>query len=147
MGNVVNNISLGRFVHYSTLPAANDALIVVPLEQTSIEADAALRDHDTLSALLAGSSNEQTTIGRKTITSVTVTVDDTNERTDVDFADPVWTGTSGNQVGALQICYDPDTTAGDDTTVVPMTKHDFVVTPTGDLTAQLAAAGFGRAAG
>ena len=39
-----------------------------------------------------------------------------------------------------------DTTAGTDANIVPLTMHDFVVTPDGsDITAQIAAAGFYRA--
>lgn len=127
------NIALGKVKYYAELPAANDALIVVPLENSGLEADATLRDYDDLAALLAGASNEQTTIGRKTVTaSVTVTVDDTNNRVDLDIPDQVWTTPSGNQIGALLVCYDPDTTAGTDSTLVPLTKHDWVMTPEGD---------------
>lgn len=138
MADIVLNISKGRFVHYCTLPAANDALIVVPIETTGIEADATLRDYDDLSTLLAASNNEQTTMGRKTVTSVTVTVDDTNDRQDVDIADQVWTGATGNAISALLFCYDSDTTGGGDASIVLMTKHDFVITPDGsDVTAQV----------
>ena len=46
----------------------------------------------------------------------------------------------------LVICYDSDTTAGTDSNIIPLTLHDFVVTPDGsDITAQIAAAGFFRA--
>lgn len=132
MANIVFNIALGRVAYYASLPAANDALILVPLEATGIEADTALRDYDTLSALLAGASNEQTTLGRKTITSVTVTVNDTDNRVELDFADQVYTSPSGAALGAMLVCYDPDTTGGDDTTIIPLTKHDYAVTPSGD---------------
>jgi len=128
---------------------ANSRLIVVPIETTGIEADAALKDHDTLSALLAGTSNEQTTMGRKTVAAadITITVDDTNERLDIDIADITWTGATGNAISALVICYDADNTAGTDADLIPLTKHDFVVTPDGsDVVAQIAAAGFYRAA-
>lgn len=132
MADFVFNIAKGKVKYYAELPAANDALIVVPIENSGIETDATLKDYDDLAALLAGSSNEQITIGRKTITSVSVTVDDTNDRVDIDIADQVWTTPSGNQIGALVICYDPDTTAGTDSTLVPLTKHDWVITPEGD---------------
>jgi hypothetical protein len=103
-------------------------------------------DYDNLSDLLAGASNEQTTMGRKTAASVTVTVDDTNDRVDIDCADPVWTAATGNAVGALVICYDPDTTGGTDADLIPISKHDFVVTPNGgDITGQVATSGFARA--
>jgi hypothetical protein len=45
------------------------------------------------------------------------------------------------------VCYDADTTGGDDSNIVPISQHDFAVTPDGsDITAQIAAAGFYRAA-
>lgn len=146
MADLVFNIALGKVKYYAELPAASDALVVVPLETTGLEADGTLRDYDDLSALLAGTSNEQTTAGRKSITSVTVTVDDTNNRVDIDFADQTWTGLTGNAISALLVCYDGDTGAGTDANITPLTKHDWVVTPDGsDVTAVVATAGFYRA--
>lgn len=146
MADLVFNIAKGKAAYYATLPAANDALIAIPIETSGIESDATLRDYDTLSALLAASNNEQTTMGRKTLASVTSTVDDTNDRVDADFADPTWSLATGNAISAIVICYDPDTTGGTDADLIPLTKHDFVVTPNGgDITANVAAAGFYRA--
>lgn len=147
MADFIFNIAKGYIGYYVSLPAANDAIIAVPIETSGIETDATLKDHDTLSALLAGTSNEQTTLGRKTITSFTTTVDDTNDRVDYDTADLTWTAGAGNAISAVVFCYDPDTTAGTDTTLVPLSKHDFVITPDGsDINAQVAAAGLMRAA-
>lgn len=152
MADIVFNIAKGKVAqlvkNVDDGSPANSRLIVVPIETTGIEADAALRDHDTLSALLAGTSNEQTTMGRKTLTAadITITVDDTNERLDIDISDITWTGATGNAISALVICYDPDNAAGTDADLIPLTKHDFVVTPDGsDIVAQIAAAGFFRA--
>lgn len=146
MADLVFNIAKGKVKYYAELPAANDAIIVIPLEATGLEADATLKDYDDVAALLAGATNEQTTVGRKTITSVTVTVDDANDRLDVDVADPVWTAPTGNAVGAFLFAYDPDTTGGTDSTLVPLTKHDRAWTPDGnDFTLQIAATGFFRA--
>ncbi len=139
MADFVFNIAKGKVKYYAELPAANDALIVIPLESSGIEADSTLKDYDDVAALLAGTTNEQTTAGRKTITSVTVTVDDTNDRVDIDFADQTWTALTGNAIGALLVAYDPDTTTGTDSTLVPLTKHDFAITPDGsDVTATVA---------
>ena len=136
MANWIANISKGRFAYYATLPAANDALIVVVLEASGLEADATLKDYDTLAALLAGTTNEQTTMGRKTATGVVVTVDDALNLVDVFQNDITWAAATGNQVGALLVCYDPDTTGGTDADLVPLSKHDFTVTPDGsDITA------------
>lgn len=131
MSNLVFNVALGRVASLAALPAANDALIAVPLEATGLVTDAAMRDYDDLAALLAGASNEQTTMGRKTLASVTVTVDDTNDRVAIDCADITWTAATGNAVGAVVICYDPDTTTGTDADLVPLTKHDVTLTPDG----------------
>jgi hypothetical protein len=148
MADFVFNISLGQVKTQAGLANANDAIIVVPIETTGIEADGTLRDHDDLAALLAGTSNEQTTLGRKTITSVTITVDDTNNRTDFDVADQTWAASAGNAISALVFNYDSDTTGGGDASIVPMSKHDFVATPDGsDITAVINASGIIRAAG
>lgn len=147
MANVVFNISKGRIAWFAGLTGgANDALIIVPLESSGLVSDATMIDYATLSDVLAGATNEQTTMGRKTAASVTVTVDNTNDRVDIDMADPVWTAATGSAVGAILVCYDPDTTGGTDADIIPMTKHDFVVTPNGgDITGQVAATGFARA--
>lgn len=131
MADFVFNIAKGKVAQYATLPAANDALIIIPIEATGVESDATLKDYDDVATLLAASNNEQTTIGRKTVTSVTVTVDDTNDRVDVDIADLVWTSASGNAISDLLIAYDPDTTSGTDSSLIPLTWHDFVASPDG----------------
>jgi hypothetical protein len=65
-----------------------------------------------------------------------VTVDDTNDRTDVDIADQVWTAATGNAISDLLVAYDPDTTGGTDADLIPLTWHDFSITPDGsDVTA------------
>lgn len=142
MANKVTNIGKGRFVHFATLPATNDALIAVVLEATGLEADDALQDYDDLAALLAGASNEQTTMGRKTLTGVTVNINDTTNVASVDVADITWLAATGNATGKLVICYDADTTAGTDANIIPLTLHDFSVTPDGtDITVQIDSAG------
>ena len=147
MGNVAFNIGKGKIAYYAELGAANDALIAVPLETTGLESDATLIDYDTLDAILAAANNEQTTMGRKTLASVTVTVDDTNNLVKIDAADIVWTAATGNNVNALLICYDGDTTAGTDANIVPLFKYDFAVTPAGgDVTAVIHANGLASAA-
>lgn len=163
MSDFVFNIAKGRIRQYydsvdsnlaiatgPILSTANAALVVVLLEATGLETDATLKDYDDLTSLLAGTSNEQTTMGRKTLTDADLsasTVDDTNDRVDLDIPDQTWTAATGNPLGKLLVCYDPDTTTGTDSTLVPLTAHDFVETPTGsDIVAQINAAGFARAA-
>lgn len=132
MSNITFNVALGRLAYYAGLPAANDGLVLVLLESAGLVADSTMRDYDTLADLLAGASNEQTTAGRKSLASVSVTVNDTNDRVDIDAADVTWTSPTGSAVGAAVICYDPDTTGGTDADLVPLTKHDLSWTPDGN---------------
>lgn len=144
MAHIVFNIALGRVASLAALPAANDALVLVPLEATGLVNDATMRDYDTLADLLAGASNEQTTVGRKTLASTSVTVNDSSDRVEADAADITWTTPTGSAVGAVVICYDPDTTTGTDADLVPLTKHDLSWTPDGN-NFSLAVADFFRA--
>jgi hypothetical protein len=139
MADFIFNISKGKIAYYGGLPAASDGLIVIPIEASGVESDATLKDYDDVAALLAAANNEQGTMGRKTVTSVTVTVDDTNDRVDIDIADQVWTAATGNAISDVLIAYDPDTGAGTDSSLVPISFHDFSITPDGsDVTAQVA---------
>ncbi|GAA0969768.1 hypothetical protein GCM10009555_017500 [Acrocarpospora macrocephala] len=131
MGNIAFNISLGRIVYDMSLPGANDALIIIPIEASGIESDNTLRDYDDLGSILAAANNEQSTMGRKTVTSVTVTINDTDNRAEVDIADQTWTAAAGNAIAALIFAYDGDTTGGTDSNIRPLTKHDCSMTPDG----------------
>lgn len=136
MASFVFNIAKGRVAYYASLPAANDAIIAIPIEASGVEADATLIDYDTVSALLAAANNEQTTMGRKTLASVAATVDDANDRVNLDSADITWSGATGNAISDILICYDPDTTGGTDADLIPLSWHDFSATPDGtDITA------------
>lgn len=147
MADFIFNIAKGKIKYYAELPAAADAFVVVLIETSGIEADSTLKDYDDLSTLLAGTSNEQTNQSRKSITSVTVTVDDTNDRVDIDFADQTYTALSGNAISAVLFCYDNDTGAGTDSNIVPLSKHDVTITPDGsDVNLVIATAGAMRAA-
>jgi len=135
MSDFVFNIALGRVRTYADLGGgANDQFILVLLVAAGLEADTALRDHDTLSALLAAANDEATFTGytRRTLTGVTNTApDDTNNRADTDAADPASytnSGGSAQAIGKAVICYDPDTTAGTDADLVPLMAYDCVLT-------------------
>lgn len=149
MGAIVFNIAKGKVAQYAVLPNANDALIAVLLKSSGLESDGTLQDYDTLSAILAAANDEATFAGysRQTLASVTVTPDDTNNRQDVDAADPSWSPTAAEALGKIVICYDPDTTGGTDADLVPLTADDFAITmPTaGTVTYQVASGGFFRA--
>lgn len=157
MANITFNIAKGRIVELANRVNLNDPtnaiFVCVVLATSGIEADAVLIDVDTLAAVVAGTTNEvtNTNYARKTLDNatggITVTVDDTNDRTDVDFPDQTWVGVAaGDGWNDFLVCYDPDSTGGADSAIVPLTLHDFVVTPDGsDITAQIATAGFFRA--
>ena len=99
-----------------------------------MESDALLKDYDTLSALLAGASDEvtNTNYARFVWTDVDLapyTVDDTFDRITLQL--PSKTGTTilaGTYWRKMIICYDPDTTAGTDTTLVPVKAFDMLNT-------------------
>jgi hypothetical protein len=152
--DIVFNIALGQVKYYASLPAANDALVIVLLKSSGLVADDTLRDYDDLAAVLAGASDECdfTNYARITRTSgITPTVDDTNNRLDIDIADFTWAsagGASNNTIAKLLVCYDPDTTGGTDGSIIPLTAHSYDETTSGsDITAVVAASGFYRAAG
>lgn len=147
MAALIPNIAKGKFAYYAGLPAANDALIWVVFSGT--ETDDNIRDADHLTALIATSLDEATFTGyaRVTATGVSVTVDDTNNRVDVDANDPSWSPTSAQAITRIALCYDPDTTTGTDSDLIPLFVDDFALTTatSGTLTYVVASGGFGRA--
>lgn len=158
MADFVFNIALGRVVELYRRVDGNDptnsALIVGLVASSGVESDAVLKDEDTVATVFDGATNEATNTGyaRKVLTDSDLSAfspDDTNNRADVDIADQTWTGVANDGTGAigdLFTAYDSDTTGGDDTNIVPMTWHDFSLTPDGsDVTAQIASTGFFRA--
>jgi hypothetical protein len=156
MANLVFNIGLGRVAElYNRVDSndpANSALLVIALN-AGAATDATLRDYDTMSAIEGDVNAAEVTnsgYARKTLTDADIVAfapDDVNDRVDLDIPDQTWTGVgAGSAWTDLIIAYDNDTTAGTDANVVPLTLHDFSVTPDGsDITAQIAAAGFYRA--
>lgn len=158
MANIIFNISLGRVAELYNRVDSNDpsnsAIIIALLASSGVEADSVLKDKDTLSDLVSGATNEATNTGyaRKVLTDsdiVAFAPDDTNDRVDLDIPDQTWTGVANDGTGAISdfvTAYDNDTTSGTDANIVPMTLHDFAVTPDGsDIIAQIASAGFYRA--
>lgn len=154
MADIVFNIAKGRVVELfnrvDTNDPTNSALVIVPVD-VGATSDATIRDFDTLAAVLAGGVTERTTGGwnRKTLTDADITFpapDDTNDRFDIDIPDQTWTAVTAGAVTDLIICYDNDTTTGTDANLIPLTLHDFPITPDGsDVVAQIAATGFFRA--
>lgn len=160
MADGVCNISKGRGVEFyyrvKNNDPANSAFIVVLLQLAGLEADDLLNNYDDLASLLSASNDEATftNYARKTITDAELAAipapDDTNNRRDIDLPDQTWTSAGGalnNSLGKALVCYDDNTTSGNDANLIPVTYYDFVVTTTGiNLVLQFAAAGFYRAA-
>lgn len=156
MANFVFNISGGQWAEYyrriKNNDPANSAFIVVILATAGLETDAVLQDKDTLADVLSGTTNEATNTGyaRKTLTDADLAAvpapDDTNNRFEIDIPDQTWAAVAaGDGWSKLLLCYDPDTTAGTDANIIPISAHDFVVTPdSSDITAVMAAAGVVR---
>lgn len=145
---------------YTDLHTLRGSSTIAPLRQkitvaiNTTATDATLKDLDTLADIEADANTAEATnsgYARKVLADADLTAwapDDTNNRVDLDIPDQTWTSVAASP-GAwtdLIICYDSDTTAGTDANIVPMTQHDFSVTPDGsDVVAQVAAAGFYRA--
>lgn len=141
--NFTFNIAKGRAVELYNRVKSNDpanaALVVVILAAAGIEADAVLMDKDTLTDVLAGATNEATNAGyaRKVLTDVELAAfpapDDVNDKFAIDIPDQEWLAVAavGGAWAKALICYDPDTAAGTDANIIPLTAHDFPITPDG----------------
>lgn len=140
MANIVFNAAKGRVVELYNRVENNDpstsALILVPIETSGLESDATLIDKDDLAAVLSGTTNEQTTMGRKTLTDSDLAAlpapDDTNDRYEVSLPEVTWTAATGNAISKILVCYDADTGAGTDSNIIPLTMFDFAATPDGN---------------
>ena len=126
------------------------ATVVGILLMKANEAEATLVDRTDLADIFVEGGNTEadfTNYARKTGLTGVRTQDDTNNRVDLDVPDQTWTaagGASNNTLTKLIVFYE---NAAADATRLPLTHHDFAVTTDGsDLTAQVDAAGFGRAA-
>lgn len=139
MAQIVFNIAKGRVIELHDRVKSNDpansALILIPLETSGLESDATLIDKDTVADVLSGATNEQTTMGRITLTDsdlaatpAPVDASDYNERA---LPTKSWLAATGNAVSKILVAYDPDTTGGTDANLVPLTMFDFAVTPSG----------------
>jgi hypothetical protein len=141
MADFMFNIAKGAFVEKVRDSAAALGMLLLIAADT----DDAMRDTDTVTALLATGANEATdgSYARKTGITGSITVDDTNNRVDVDVPDQTWATLAGAAITDLVVFYED---AAADATRVPISCHDFAVTPDGsDVTAQINASGFARA--
>lgn len=139
MASFTFNGAKGRIAEIVNRVVSNDpassALILVPLAVSDTEAN--LQDADDLAAVLAGTPNEAgASWGRKTLTDADLAApaaDDANNRMPAALPEVTWTApVAGQDTVALLVCYDPDTAAGTDANVIPLTCHDFAVTADGN---------------
>ncbi|TMR90607.1 hypothetical protein [Nonomuraea basaltis] len=157
MADFTFNIALGRSVELlhrvKTGDPAGSTLVIAALATAGLESDAVLRDKDTLADLVSGSTNEVPVgngYARKTLVAADlnpIAPDDANDRTDLDIPDQTWTSVLAASGGwsKLVVCYKP-AAGSTDAQIMPLTCHDFAITPDGtDIVAQIAVAGFFRA--
>jgi hypothetical protein len=158
MGDGVFNIAKGRVVEYynrveNNDPAASELVVMLGVGAIT---DATLKDLDTFAAIIADAGFTEATFtnyARKALGDAQLAAlpapDDTNDRYEVDIPDQVWSSAgngTNNTLTRLIIGYDPLGTDVD-ANIVPLTYHDFAITTNGgDLTAQVDANGFFRAA-
>lgn len=156
MADLVFNIAKGRAAELYNRVDLNDptnAVLLVIAINAGAATDATLRDYDTMAAIEGDANAAEVTnsgYARKTLTDadlVAFAPDDANDRVDLDIPDQTWTGVAaGSAWTDLIVAYDNDSTSGTDSSVVPLTLHDFAITPSGsDITVQINAAGFYRA--
>ncbi|MEV4091436.1 hypothetical protein [Streptosporangium saharense] len=150
------NIALGRVAELYNRVKVQDpsgsALVLVALSATGIESDAVLKDKDTLADVLSGATDEVTNTGytRKVLAAADLNVlspDDVNDRLDLDIPDQTYTSVAaGTNWSKVLVCYKPSG-AATDAQIVPLTAHDFPITPDGsNIVVQVDANGFYRAA-
>jgi hypothetical protein len=148
MADFAYNQAKGKATEWGARVNANDpANAIFVLEAINTTAtDATLKDLDTFALIESDANTAEVTnsgYARKTFADggpITVTIDDTNDRVDLDTADQTWTAVAaGTAWTDLVFGYDSDSTAGTDANVVPVSQHDFAVTPDGsDITATIA---------
>jgi hypothetical protein len=145
MADGVFNIAKGAVAEKVRDGASNLLILLL----TTVEAAATFVDRATVALILSNGSTEATATNyaRKTALTGTVTVDNTNDRVDVDMPDQTWTALGGgvnNSITKAVVAYEESAA---DTGRVPLTHHDFVITTDGsDVTLVVNAAGFFRAA-
>lgn len=153
MANLMFNVAKGKAGQYfdnveNNSPAG--CLIRIFAIDANGETDDNMIDTDNMTALFATLANEVTNTNytNKSVAAanITITLDDTNNRLDVDIDDQTWSSiASGDSWTDLVVAYDPNGSDTDANTI-PISLHDFAVTPDGsDIIAQIDAAGVYRA--
>lgn len=137
MANICFNVAKGRVAELYNRVKTNDPatsrLLLIPIETSGLEADAALIDSVSLAEVLDGATNEQTTMGRKPLTDADIAAmspDYGNDRNDLSLPTVTWTAATGNAISKVVVAYDPNSSA--DSAIIPLTMFDAVATPDGN---------------
>lgn len=142
MGDFVFNIAKGRAAElYNRVKSndpANSAIVLVAIN-AGAATDTTMKRYETLAALLADADVDEVTnsgYARKVLTDADLATipspDHVNDRNERALPTQLWSAVvAGTGWTDIVVCYDPDTTGGDDTALVPLTLFDFVQTPSG----------------
>ena len=137
MADFTFNIAKGKIREYHDRVAGNDpansAFVIVAINTT--ETDANLIDLDTLALVLANANTAEvanTGYSRVVLDDGDISAsspDDANDRVDLDFADVAFGAITDDDVDwtDLLLCYDGDTTGGDDSNIIPLIQFDFPI--------------------
>lgn len=141
MSQFTFNVSLGREVEFFNRVLYSDppysAFTLVVLANSGLEADSALRQYDTLAAILAASNNEVTNVNYARIELdyydlSAYTVDDDLSQILLELPTQTYIDiAAGDLWRKLVICYDEDTTGGTDADLIPVTAQDILDQNTG----------------
>ena len=110
MASFIHNAAKGKHSEFMARVNANDptnsVLLLALIANTGVESDAVLLDKADWTALVSGTTDFATNTGavRKTLDQtggITVTIDNTNDRTDVDIPDQTWTAVANDGTGAI----------------------------------------------
>ncbi len=140
MADFTFNALKGKTFYYASQDGVASAThIAVLLKTSGLEADDTLNNATSLSGLVSGATDEATdgSYSRKTISGIAGTIDNTNNWVTLDSSDITWTALAGGAISKLVINFKPSAAA--DSAILPVTCHDFAVTPDGtDVTATVA---------
>lgn len=154
MANFVFNIAKGRAGELTNRVKVGDPaaarLYMIPVDVAAVS-DATLIDLDDFAAIITAGVTERAATGwnRKTIAAADITAiapTDASDLFDYDFIDQTWTAVTAGAVTDLIVCY-ASVASPTNAQLLPLTQHDFAITPDGsDVVAQIAATGYYRAA-
>lgn len=158
MADFIFNVAKGRaveLVHRVDQSDPTNAVLVWVAINTSAD-DSVLEDLDTLAAVLANGDTAElgnTGYARQVlddtdVAAISTFLDDANDRYDVDLPDVDFGAITDDDVDItdLLLCYDPDSTGGADSAIIPIAQYDFPVEIDGsDVVAEVNASGAFRA--